>query len=578
MASVMRAYANSDHAYVVWRYEQPIPGCRGFALYRRRGGVDELMPTWVGWDGDTSPAGTNKPSTQWPIQKFAWSDYDLRTGDTAQYRAVPMVGTKDALAAADAQATDWSEAVILGPQAEGGLEAYVNRGIVAAQWVARSLGAPTSGEMGTKLTEVIATVGDRTRDFLSGALRPALLGLLSEADAGGGTLYAALFELDDPELIAALTALGARAQVVLANGSVSSPDGDENADARQALKQAGVTVHDRMVRSGHLDHHKYLVVCDADDTARSVWTGSTNWTKTGLCTQANNGILIPDATVAGWFKDHWDQLVAAGNGYPRQLLEADTTKRTTTIGDITLTAWLAPVTGQVDLADARARIQAAKDGILFLFFNPGPAGTLLNDIVDRATQGTATYDPHLFIHGALNQDPSTSAHAVTLFHRGNNRLDGDFDVVLPENIDQRFGYWIQEIRKLPHAFAMVHSKVVVIDPFGDHPVVITGSHNLGPKASRANDDNMIIIDNAPRLAAAYAVSVMTVYNQYRWRFIRNQHAQDATTGGSGDGTADTATHPPPAGWAGLQDDDAWQHEYFTSAPKIRELDFWLPPR
>jgi len=335
---MIKAYANSDHTYVVWRYQQPIPGCRGFALYRRRGGADELMGTWVGWAGDTAPAGTNKPSTQWPIQKFAWSDYDLHTGDTVQYRAVPMAGTKETLTAADAEATDWSEAVTLTAQAESGLEAYVNRGIVASQWVARSLGAPTSTEMGKTLAELIATPGDRTRDFLSGALRPALLQLLSDVATGGGTVYAALFELDDPELIPALTALGDRAHVVLANGTVKTPDGDENADARRALQRAGVTVHDRMVKSGHLDHHKYLVVCDAAGSTRSLWTGSTNWTKTGLCTQANNGILIRDATVAGWFKDHWDQLVTAGNGYPHQLIEADSAKRTTNIGDTTVTA------------------------------------------------------------------------------------------------------------------------------------------------------------------------------------------------------------------------------------------------
>jgi hypothetical protein len=207
--------------------------------------------------------GRNKPSTEWPIQKFAWSDYDLCTGDTAQYRAVPMVGTKDALAAVDVDATNWSEAVTLGAECEAGMEADVNRGIVATQWVARSLGTPTSEDMGKKLTEVIATPGDRIRTFLSGALRPALLRLLSDLYAGGGRLYAALFELDDPELIPALTALGGHANVVLANGSVRTPAGDENAAARQTLKRAGVTVHDRMVRSGHLDHHKYLVLCDA---------------------------------------------------------------------------------------------------------------------------------------------------------------------------------------------------------------------------------------------------------------------------------------------------------------------------
>jgi hypothetical protein len=39
-------------------------------------------------------------------------------------------------------------------------------------------------------------------------------------------VYAALFELDDPELITDLCALGSRARVVLANGD--KPHGDEN--------------------------------------------------------------------------------------------------------------------------------------------------------------------------------------------------------------------------------------------------------------------------------------------------------------------------------------------------------------
>ena len=29
----------------------------------------------------------------------------------------------------------------------------------------------------------------------------------------------------------------------------------------------------------------------------------------------------------------------------------------------------------------------------------------------------------------------------------------------------------------------IHSKVIVLDPFGKNPVVMTGSHNLGYKAS-----------------------------------------------------------------------------------------------
>lgn len=67
---------------------------------------------------------------------------------------------------------------------------------------------------------------------------------------------------------------------------------------------------------------------------------------------------------------------------------------------------------------------------------------------------------------------------------------------------------------------MVHSKVVLVDPFGAHPVLLTGSHNLGPKASTTNDENLLIIRDAPCLAAVYAANIMAIYNQYRWRFRR----------------------------------------------------------
>jgi len=63
--------------------------------------------------------------------------------------------------------------------------------------------------------------------------------------------------------------------------------------------------------------------------------------------------------------------------------------------------------------------------------------------------------------------------------------------------------------------AMVHSKVVLVDPLSANPVLLTGSHNLGPKASGTNDENLLIIRDAPALAAAYASNIMAIYNQYR---------------------------------------------------------------
>jgi phosphatidylserine/phosphatidylglycerophosphate/cardiolipin synthase-like enzyme len=102
---------------------------------------------------------------------------------------------------------------------------------------------------------------------------------------------------------------------------------------------------------------------------------------------------------------------------------------------------------------------------------------------------------------------------------------------------------------------MVHSKVIVVDPIGPEPVVITGSHNLGPKASSGNDENLVIIKNNSDLARAYAVNIMSIYNQYRWRFWQL--------------TSQGARH-----YSGIMDDDQWQYRYFKG-PAKDELDFWL---
>ena len=78
--------------------------------------------------------------------------------------------------------------------------------------------------------------------------------------------------------------------------------------------------------------------------------------------------------------------------------------------------WFTPTVGQVDSKEARKDILGAKQAILFLMFNPGPKDTLLNAIIERARAGTA--GKRLYIHGAINQDPSTTKNPVELFDRG----------------------------------------------------------------------------------------------------------------------------------------------------------------
>jgi phosphatidylserine/phosphatidylglycerophosphate/cardiolipin synthase-like enzyme len=572
-------HPGSDDAFIAWTSDF-IPKCRGFALRRRikrgpnsaaspnaaeqpdaQGFIEEVVASWVGFaDGPDVPPGTREPTTTWPIQKYLWSDFAVRAGDVVGYRVSPMVGSRDSLEEQNDLASQWTAPVSVGAETGGRTSCYFNRGIVASQWVARMLpGLPDAKD--DELTTSIVTPGDPVRNFLAGVLRQKLLSLLAETNGAKGHVYAALFELDDPELVPALKAFGKRAHILLGNGSVKKKGEDENADARAELE--GVCdVHDRFSAPRALAHNKFLVLCDGSKKPQAVWTGSTNWTKTGLCTQANNALLIGSASMASAYVDQWKLLVKAGDATPDELRTADETPREPA-GTSGVTLWFTPMAEPKDLEQAGALIAGAKHGILFAMFNPGPRGTLLNDIIELASPASPNYKPDLYIQGVLNQNPGTEKNPVTLFNRG-DRIDANEDVVLPAAIDTRLKFWVEELLKLPTAHAMVHSKVVVVDPFGDHPVVMTGSHNMGPKASGVNDENFVIIEGDGALASQYATKIMEIYNQYRWRASRPGHGTKKQ-------------------WSGLADDDRWQigtpdadartQAYDTR--RRRELDFWF---
>jgi hypothetical protein len=102
----------------------------------------------------------------------------------------------------------------------------------------------------------------------------------------------------------------------------------------------------------------------------------------------------------------------------------------------------------------------------------------------------------------------------------------------------------------------IHSKVIVLDPFGQNPVMMTGSHNLGFKASSKNDDNLIIIEGNGPSAAAYAVNIIAIFQTYRWNSYVEAHRKD------------------PKVWHGLEDNDTWQASYLTG-DDLAEIEFWL---
>ncbi|HUH85909.1 MAG TPA: phospholipase D-like domain-containing protein [Stellaceae bacterium] len=549
-ATKIRAFSNCDTATVVWRTDASIANCVGFALERQVDGAraTSFVNTWVGFKGETHKDGDEQPSTFWPIQRFIWSDFEAKPGETLRYRVTPMLGPVDPanrkpgdLEKSAQGQSDWSDAVTVATGKTPGFEAWFNRGIVPAQWLARQ--NPNKKSLQSNLQ----TTDAANRTFLGGQLMMGLFTLLQQVQQSGNQIYAALYELNDPELIGWLKAIGGKCNLLLGSGAYKSGEADENAAARKELRlNSSVNIHDRLVKSPHFAHNKFVIFCDPQGQPESLWTGSTNWTVTGLCTQVNNGVLIRSPALAAAYRQRWEDLKDAGATYPAGLATAASTHATVKVGGVAVTAWNAPVDNFVDLDDARVLIDAAKESVLFLMFNPGPQETLLNAILELDPQ-------RLFIHGIVNQDPGGGKKPlIKMTHQGQQLPPAAIDTILPASLTEKSGWFDKEFQ---YNRVMIHSKVVVIDPFGEDPVVMTGSHNLGPKASSKNDDNLVIIKGAKGLAEEYAVNIMGVYGHYKWLY-------------------DQAQRKGQPHFDGNEADDRWQQR-FASGPALREVAFWL---
>jgi phosphatidylserine/phosphatidylglycerophosphate/cardiolipin synthase-like enzyme len=316
-----------------------------------------------------------------------------------------------------------------------------------------------------KLLTVIKTPNDSFRNYLAGPLGKRLVELLTSAAKDKRDIYAALYELDDEQLEAALEKCGNHAHVLLANGSVKKKGQDQNHDARARL-EGKIDLHGRMISPRALGHNKFLVIGDKNNKPCWVWTGSQNWTKTGLCTQANNSVLIDNPRLAAEYRAQWDRLLTAADETTDDLKQQQNSEpRDPRFAGSKVRLWFTPTMKQMALKEARDYSGGKADDSL-LEVQPGAERYLAQRDHSRCEAGTGAR--RLYIHGAINQDPSTTQTPVELFDRDNSEK-ADFEVVLPAAVNEPTKFFRRELKKLPRAYAMVHSKVVLIDPFGKDP-------------------------------------------------------------------------------------------------------------
>lgn len=468
--------------------------------------------------------------------------------------------------------------------------AFTN-GILAAQWLRNVLmddGAIRKDELIEKLEDP----DDPHRKYLAGDVLP----LLHELFARPGTFFLGLYELEDKELLQLLLDNKTRVKIILSNTSAVDAKWDaRNADARQRLIAAGVDVQHRMFNnSTHIGHNKFVVHVDTAGRPTAVLTGSTNWTSTGVAGQTNNALLLENAELAKAFLTYWHRMKADALAVPtpfdkgmsaNQQGAAFRTANATSVSlangnGIGVTAWFSPNMKDrrkpatkpptpPDLTAVYRLMRQAKEAILFLAFYPGQRGKdcIIGEVIDIGLK-----DRSLLVQGAVSSAQAMPNYVPSKKKDGEVVEEGEspstFDngnvsIVRAAAIDDRHllgDFGAEQLAARGKIGAIIHDKLVVIDPRSADCHVILGSHNLGFKASYSNDENMLIVSGDRALAEAYAVHILDVYDHYRFRAIETERARQGKKG-----------------WSGfLRTDDAWQDGYVARTKGAVMRYFALP--
>lgn len=580
-----RAYAvaNNDYVHVAWDFGKKLDNCDGFAVYRiEKGGDPKGRPLPV-FGRDAQGNRLKISSEDQPIRKYNWRDVFEFRDRTYRYRVVAMTGPKQPLAGVPEAESEWINVT----SQFGKAQVYFNRGILATQRVTDTIWNPAKKKPDfNKIESMISDPESELRKSLSGQLFGALTQLLGRAKKDGGSCWASLYELTDAVLIKRLAECD-DLHLILSNNNdekikdkkkVTIYDG-KNQPAAKALANAKEVIR-RYMPEGQIGHNKFMVYVDPQGKPRAVLTGSTNWTPSGLCTQSNNAILIESTDLAKQFLNYWHDLKADAEEavipetpQPMKKIQGKTlrgecVKPRDTLklnNDSTVKVWYSPnaptllrsvkkgakaPATPIDMTEVYKVLANAKQSVLFLAFMPGKANSEGSFHFLKELAKVATAKPALFVRGAVSDPALTREFDLKILTSGPNE---DSMISSPQGIFKNFAAWREEIYKYGHA--IIHDKTIVVDPFSKDCVVITGSHNLGFRASSNNDENMLIIRGDRPVAQAYAAHVMDIFEHYRSRWI---------------------TYNKKGGDYDPRKDPKWQDRYFEDfRPAFAERLFWV---
>lgn len=532
--------------------QEACPGHMGFAIHRIDHAEDECnwlrgSKTFSATDPRLAP-GSTYSTRDHPIQGFTWSDFTAKPGRRYTYRVEALAGAPDALKPFRSVAVEVST-----ESEEGGNhDVFFNRGAAASQAFARRFGADASMAR--------APQDDPRWAWLSRGAHEAMLAFIARAVDARHALRVSAYEFRLESVAHALKAARERGVDVriLYDGCSNPPDNkghvfprdDNRATAAAAQLQALCTerVTRPDIKRPPIAHHKFIVLLE-DGDPMAVLTGSTNFSVGGVFGQSNVVHVVDHKTVAQAYLTCWN-LIATNTDH-RALRSALAALNPPTSGFPRrgTTCVFSPQSDRSAL-DWYAQLAREADGGLFMTFAFGMGAPFKESFRNgRAPLRYALMDKLLPSGTRKANRAAAEAEMLQLRRRVENRV-----AVGNRIATNRFDRWVKEkLTGLNTHVQYVHTKFMLLDPLGRHPVVITGSANFSEASTVANDENMLLIHGDRRVADIYLGEYMRLWNHYAFR-------EWVAAGAPG----------APLEFRHLDVDDQWWKQYFGNTARSRQ--------
>ena len=486
-------------------------GLLGFSVHRTSHDEDEAgFITGMKCFAETDPgfpAGAHYSSWEQPVQSFQWADYSAKPGHRYTYRVTARKGAPAALTAfATASVTVTTEQIVGATH-----DVHFNRGISASQEYARRFGNRSPDEVG----DPDDFTGNPAYAWLSRGLFEALQAFVDAIPAGDGLRVAAYEFAFPPVLLLLKKALSRGVDVRIVYDGREKDGGNPGKKNRAAVLAAGLDgVSTERTRPVSVISHNKFIVHLSGGAPLAVWTGGTNFSRSGIFGHSNVAHVVKDAAIAQQFLDYWVVL----NGDPASTALKTGVEQISPLPalppPVGVSAFFSPRQSGAALTWMAQLAQSAKNGLFMTFafgmndmfkavYRTSTAG-LRFALMEEKTRPMGKDDPDRAVEEAAIQalrNMPENVFAVGSFI-ATNAVDG----------------WLKErLSGLSTNVQYIHNKFMLVDPLGADPVVICGSANFSAASIEKNDENMVIVRGNTRVADIYLGEYMRLWSHHAFR-------------------------------------------------------------